>query len=127
MTTLRAARTPPPACNLAVSDHEDNQRLVRDCQTLLDIRDALRGTAALNWSFTKDIRYWDGMKMRGGRVTNISLANKSLTGTIPAALTKLELTTLKLAGNSLTGCIPSPLREVANNDLDELGLPDCAG
>ena len=49
-----------------------------------------------------------------------------LTGEIPAELSGLsELEWLWLGGNSLTGCVPDGLRDVANNDLDRLGLPDC--
>ena len=120
---------PPPACGLAVPSHADNPGLVRDCETLLAVRDTLRGTGALNWSVDTTITDWDGVTVEGtpGRVTRLSLPSKSLTGTIPAGLGRLDLTTLKLAGNSLTGCIPPALREFATNDLDDLGLPDCTG
>ena len=51
-----------------------------------------------------------------------------LTGTIPAELGGLSnLKSLYLSFNELTGCIPAGLRDVANNDLDRLGLPDCVG
>ena len=101
---------PPSACNLAVPDHEDHQGLVRDCQTLLDIKDAFRGTAALNWSFTKDIEDWDGVKIRDGRVTDILLAESGLTGTIPAHLANLtSLRSLSLSRNALTGELPAEL------------------
>ena len=88
------------------------------------VRDTLRGTGALNWSVDTTITDWDGVTVEGtpGRVTRLSLPSKSLTGTIPAGLGRLDLTTLKLAGNSLTGCIPPALREFATNDLDDLGL-----
>ena len=51
-----------------------------------------------------------------------------MTGPIPAelgSLTKLE--ELFLSGNQLTGCIPAGIATVANNDLNQLGLPFCAG
>ena len=65
-----------------------------------------------------------------GNLTNLeglSLSSNQLTGEIPAelgSLTNLEL--LTLYRNQLSGCIPAGLRDVPDNDLDELGLADCA-
>ena len=54
------------------------------------------------------------------------LSYNELTGEIPASLASLaNLTLLELAGNQLTGCILGGLRDVEDNDLDELGLPFC--
>ena len=115
---------PPPPCGFAASM---NPTLMLDCQTLLGLKDTLRGTATLNWSVDIAIAKWEGIRTGGiGRVTAITLVEKGLTGTIPAALARLDLTTLKLAGNTLTGCIPPALRDVPTNDLDDLGLSDCA-
>ena len=65
-----------------------------------------------------------------GRLANLKvleLSNNQLTGPIPGTLRDLtELTMLFLGGNRLTGCVPGSLRGVAENDLDRLGLPDCA-
>ena len=118
----------PPPCGLAVPDQTTNPGLMLDCFALLEAKDALRGTGTLNWSVDEAIADWDGVTVAGTpqRVTKLELANKSLTGSIPAALAKLDLTTLKLAGNSLTGCIPLALRDVPTNDLDALSLPDCS-
>ena len=119
---------PPPACGLAVPDYIDNPGLMRDCFALLAAKDTLRGTGTLNWSVDEAIADWDGVTVAGTpqRVTKLELANKSLTGSIPASLGKLDLTTLKLADNSLTGCIPVALRDVPTNDLDDLArLPPC--
>ena len=95
---------------------------------------------------------WTGVTTAGTptRVTKVLLANKSLTGSIPAGIGSLfELTHLnlsgnsltgaipaelgwlhnlqeiRLTGNSLTGCIPIALRSVATNDLSSLNLPYC--
>ena len=58
---------------------------------------------------------------------DLHLSKNKLTGTIPPALGNLTyLRDLSLSNNQLTGCIPAGLRDVAVNDLDELGLPDCA-
>ena len=59
-------------------------------------------------------------------LTSLGLSNNQLTGSIPAELENLtHLTHLYLAGNQFTGCLPAGLRDVANNDLSQLGLSDC--
>ncbi len=65
-----------------------------------------------------------------GNLTNLGwleLGENQLTGPIPAELGDLtNLFYLGLSGNELTGCVPVGLRDVAEeNDLGELGLPDC--
>ena len=60
-------------------------------------------------------------------LTRLSLNSNQLTGEIPAELGSLSnLGWLRLNDNQLTGCIPAGLRDVPDNDLDELGLADCA-
>ena len=61
------------------------------------------------------------------RLEVVYLRNNGLTGTIPAEWGELpNLTYLYLSsGNSFTGCIPSGLRDVADNDLEGLGLDYC--
>ena len=143
---------PPPPCGLAVPDQGDNPGLIRDCMTLLAAKDALRGTASLNWSATTTITSWNGINVTGtpDRVTRLGLSVRGLTGIIPPALAGLSalvtldlsdndltgetpedlarlrsLETLRLSGNNLTGCIPMALMSVATNDLGSLGLPEC--
>ena len=142
----------PPACGLAVPDQTNNPGLMQDCETLLGLKDTLRGTGSLNWSVDEAIGDWDGTTTGGtpSRVTKLELDDEDLTGTIPAGLgsltglTHLDLSdnsltgdipaelgllhnvvSVKLSGNSLTGCIPLSLQDVPTNDLDDLGLPDC--
>ena len=55
----------------------------------------------------------------------LDLYNNQLTGEIPKELGNLDLQGLYLSENQLTGCIGAGLRNVPNNDLDELGLPFC--
>ena len=60
------------------------------------------------------------------KLTVLDLANNQLSGEIPAEFGRLSnLGGLHLSGNELTGCIPTGLRDVGNNDLDALELPDC--
>ena len=64
-----------------------------------------------------------------GNLTNLKelyLDHNRLNGEIPAELGNLtNLESVYLSNNQLTGCVPAGLRRVANNDLDELGLPFC--
>ncbi len=147
----------PPAAyacdsGTAVTDSSSNRGLVRDCSALLDGKDTLRGTAALNWGVDTAITGWDGITTGGtpGRVTKVELPNKSLSGSIPAGLGELftlthldlsnnsltgeipeeldrleNLEEIRLSGNSLTGCIPLSLKDVATNDLSSLNLLYC--
>lgn len=60
-------------------------------------------------------------------LTVLQLYNNRLSGGIPGELGGLSnLETLWLSGNGLTGCVPPALRDVDDNDLGLLGLPDCA-
>ena len=124
--------------------------LISDCETLLGMKSALRGSAKLNWWSGRSIDKWDGITVQGGRVTKVSLPNRSLNGviptgfgslsalktldlsgnslmgTIPASLNSLTaLTKWRLAGNRLTGCVPNVFASVSDNDLASLGLSVC--
>ena len=155
-TTFTPAQPPSVwtcANGTAVASPNVNRGLVYDCEALLAAKDALRGTATLNWSKDRAITSWDGITTSGtpSRVTEVDLSSESLSGTIPADLgTLFELTTLdlssnsltgsiptelgwlfnleelRLSGNSLTGCIPVALKDVATNDLASLNLLYCA-
>ena len=58
---------------------------------------------------------------------SLKLNYNQLTGEVPAALENLSnLDDLLLGVNQLNGCIPPALRNVDDNDLDSLGLQDCA-
>ncbi len=59
---------------------------------------------------------------------SVSLSSNQLTGTVPYALGNLsKLVALYLSGNQFHGCIPPALRDVEQNDLEKMGLPDCTG
>ena len=59
-------------------------------------------------------------------LTHLILDGNQLTGEIPPELGGLSnLQRLYLSDNRLTGCVPPRLRDVPDNDLDQLGLPFC--
>ena len=59
-------------------------------------------------------------------LTHLILDGNGLTGEIPPELGGLaNLQRLYLSDNRLTGCVPPRLRDVPDNDLDQLGLPFC--
>ena len=104
-----------------------------------------------NWLSERPIREWYGVTNDAdGRVTGLYLWENQLTGEMPASLGSLanlerlwldgnelsgeipvelgslaNLRELRLRGNRLTGCVHAGLREVLDDDFDELGLPLC--
>ena len=151
LATSRAAC----AAGFVVPAPDASPGLVRDCEVLSAAREALFGWRLVNWGSGSPLDLWRGVTVAGSppRVTGLALyrrrlleggtipaalgglthlqrlylSGKGLTGPIPAELENLtNLKELYLAGNPLlTGCIPVGLKRVPENDLDELGLPDC--
>ena len=144
--------TSPCVSGGAVSDGAGNPDLVLDCEALYTAKNTLTRTVQLNWALDTPISDWEGIIVGGTpqRVTEVSLPDKALKGTIPPILellTGLEVLDLKnndltgripsglgrlesldelyLAGNRLTGCVPIGIKEVRLNDLSSLSLPDC--
>ena len=59
-------------------------------------------------------------------LTELTLNNNNLEGSIPASLESLwNLERLYLSNNRLTGCVPPRLQDVPDNDFARLGLPFC--
>ena len=141
----------PPSVGCA-SAAAGSGELASDCTALLAAIDALRGTATLNWGVERSITEWDGVTTSGTplRVTRLELRDKSLSGSVPAelgrlsGLTRLDLSAnsltgalpeelgllsnlafIRLAGNLFTGCVPHALRNVADSDLESVGIPYC--
>ena len=139
-------------CASAAPDEADNPGLMRDCAYLLELMDALTGTATLNWRLDTRVSRWRGVNVEGSpaRVTQLILASQGLSGTVPWVLSRLDdleylwlddnqltgeipdalgrlsnLRSLRLGNNQLTGCIPPALRDTGDHDLDTLGLQDC--
>ena len=110
---------------IAVTDPDDNPGLVSDCEVLLASRDALAGSASLNWSADVRIESWDGVGVWGEpmRVFWLTLYEQGLTGVIPPELGDLDgLEELILTGNELSGEIPPELARLDN--LRDLWLED---
>ena len=144
--------TSPCVSEGAVPSEADNPNLVLDCEALYTAKSTLTRTVTLNWALNTPISDWEGITVGGTpqRVTELSLPDKALRGTIPPILellTGLQVLDLKnnnltgripsglgrlesldelyLAGNRLTGCVPIGLKEVRLNDLSSLNLQDC--
>ena len=113
----------------AVAD-ESNRGLVSDCNTLLASRDTLTGTATLNWSADIPITDWDGITIGGmpGRVTELFLASRQFTGSIPPELGRLSsLVSLNLSDNELAGEIPSEFVGLSGLESLDLSNNELAG
>ena len=78
-----------------VPDPQDNPGLVRDCETLLGLREALAGDAVLNWSAEVPIEGWQGVLVKGSplRVRWLNFhrvdTDEGLTGVLPPELGNL--------------------------------------
>ena len=107
-----------PVCqdSNVVPNASTNPQLVSDCETLLALKDTLRGTGTLNWSSSVPIRSWTGVRVGGSplRVSEFRIQG-NMTGRIPSELGNLNgLTLLDLSNNQLTGTIPRALGNLPN-------------
>ena len=104
-----------------------------------------------NWLSNRPLGEWHGISTDAdGRVTELSLYDNQLSGSIPSELGNLanldtlslydnqlsesipselgnldNLEYLYLGGNQLSGCVPAKLLDVPSNDGASLGLPSC--
>ena len=91
---------------------------------------------ATGWNSRDPLRDWHGVRIRNGRVTELSLSNNNLTGSIPGEVGNFtELNVLNLAGNALAGVMPeeilslsglTELRVNQNTDLEGVFGDDMA-
>ena len=105
-----------------VPDPQDNPGLVRDCETLLGLREALAGDAVLNWSAEVPIEGWQGVLVKGSplRVRWLNFhrvdTDEGLTGGLPPELgnlTALERLWFR-SQYRLGGEIPPELGKLSN-------------
>ena len=102
---------------IAVHNPQGNPGLVADCAALLQSRDMLAGTTALDWSADRIISDWEGITVDGSprRVTRLRLPQIERKGTIPPQLGTLShLQDLFITGSGLTGPIPPQLGLLTN-------------
>ena len=105
------------ACVTGGAVASGNPGLASDCESLLSLKDSLRGTATLNWSADTPIARWNGITVGGSpqRVTKVKLQKKGLNGYIPAEIGNLaELSELWMYDNALTGTIPPEMGNLSN-------------
>ena len=104
---------------VAVPDPAANVGLVRDCTTLLRIRDVLAGYEHLNWSAHRPMAEWDGVAVGGSPPRVRSLGSFSvLTGVIPPEVAGLRgLRELRLGYTDLGGTIPPELGQLTELEV----------
>ena len=115
-----------------VPNAQENPGLVKDCETLMELRDTLAGDTIINWSPGTPIEEWEGVMLGGSpsRVTGLDFSmwgeivvGHQLSGVLPPGLGELEkLETLSLFGNRLSGDIPPELSKLTGlHSLDLKG------
>ena len=119
---LLAAMEVTPAAAQTIDCAQSSAALIRDCETLLGLKDTLDPDGVLNWAGNVALSSWEGVGSDNAYgVTRLSItSNRNLTGTIPTALGDLtSLVELDLHNNELSGRIPAALGDLSNlTDLD---------
>ena len=122
----------PPAAASSHCANQDSAALVRDCRTLIDLKDDLDPNDRLNWLESSDMVHWEGLFSTAEQgVRSIELYESmrgdldsdkfTLNGTVPAGLGSLpNLRFLRIWRMGLTGSIPAELGNLSN--LEELRL-----
>ena len=138
----REIATSNAACakGFAVERPTDTPGLVRDCETLLELRKELFGDSLVNWGAGTPIDAWVGVAVSGSppRVTGLTLrAYLSLDAqaeglgvqSIPAeGLAQLpHLQSLVLHSHAISGPIPATLGRLASLQRLELIIPGLSG
>ena len=113
------------AAGLVVDAPAENPGLVRDCETLLGMRDAFFGGTLVNWGAGTPITHWLGVTVSGAplRVTGLKRLGPASTGPLPPTLGDLtQLQILDVSRNQFSGPIPPAL-----GDLTQLRMLDLSG
>ncbi len=112
----------PPTAASSHCASQSSAALIRDCHTLIDLKDDLDPNDVLNWLESLEMDQWQGIvSSEEDGVTTLEVHNTSLNGTVPAGLGSLpNLRFLRLWRSGLTGSIPTELGNLSN--LEELRL-----
>ncbi len=95
----------------------------QDSLALVDLYNSTNGPAwtnQTNWLSAAPVSTWYGVTTVSGRVTQLSMTDNGLKGTLPGSLTSLPLTALNLRVNQLTGNIPAALGSIPGLALLQL-------
>ena len=116
------------ADGVAVLNPDDNAGLVSDCAALLTLQETLVGTGELDWAVNRRIHSWEGVGItfvdneNAYRVTQLTLNDKQLTGSMNEAIEKLvRLEGVNLSTNQLTGAIPPEIGSLTSLVSLQLG------
>jgi len=97
-----------------------------ECEALITLYNSTGGAnweRNDGWNVTNTPCSWDGVDCQDGHVSQFSLSNNQLTGSIPTELGNLSnLTFLDLSSNQITGSIPKELDNL--NNLQKLVLSE---
>ena len=118
----KAGSEDPVTCSTgrAIQKPEKRQELVRDCETLLAIRDALTGEDGfLNWNPARSMDAWHGISIGGSplRVEKVDLwltADDIIHGVLPTGIGDLDGLKKLIIDQPLTGPIPPSLGNLTN-------------
>ena len=115
-------------CDKAVPSGQRTSGLMRDCRTLLEIKNDLSyeiaaGDSLFNWSGYRPIAEWGGITVEDGRVRALEyILGIPRRGTIPPKIAELtELRTLYIRHNELEGEIPPELGSLSNLEMLYIG------
>ena len=122
LAAMAVAPTAAQTIDCSSQSTDPDSPLIRDCETLLGLKDTLDPDGVLNWAGNVALGSWENVASDAAKgVTTLTPNNRGLAGSIPAALGDLSnLDILYLHDNELTGSIPKELGNLSN--LTDLSL-----